>query len=361
MPAGNAQWGRLPSLPTRAKLGRAPHSRSLHLPSAKIPLMRPLALLLFAAALASAQPFKLEKQISLGDLDGRIDHLAIDLKTHRILLSALGSDSLMVIDVAGDKVLKSIGGQAEPQGTSYVPTVNRFYVANGKEGGKVHSYDAVTYKPTGEIGFGEDADNVRWDAAKKVLWVGYADGALASIDPATMKRTAPDIFIDGHPESFQLEKSGTRIFINCPDAREIIVLDREKRVILAKWPMTEFTKNFPMALDEPNHRVLVVSRKPAKLLSIDMETGKITSKNDCPGDSDDIFYDAARKRVYVAGGEGFLEAFQQNGPDAYQSLGKIKTGEGARTALFVADLNKIYLAVPKKPNQKPAVYVYTVN
>ena len=125
--------------------------------------------------------------------------------------------------------------------------------------------------------------------------------------------------------------------------------------------MTEFEKNFPMAIDEANHRVLVAARKPAKLLALDMETGKITSRNDCPGDSDDIFYDAARKRVYVAGGEGFIEAFQQNGPDAYQSLGKLKSGEGARTALFVPDLNRLFLAVPKKPNQNPAVNVYTVN
>jgi hypothetical protein len=323
--------------------------------------MRFAAVLFFAALSLAAQPFKLEKSIPLGDLDGRIDHLAIDIKTNRLLLSALGSDSLMVIDVAGDKILKSLGGQAEPQGTSYVADVNRIFVANGKEGGKLKSYDGTSYKPLGEIGFGEDADNVRWDAARKVVWVGYADGALAAVDPVSMKRIGPDIYIDGHPESFQLEKNGPRIFINCPDAHEIIVVDRDKRAILAKWPMTEFEKNFPMTLDEANHRVLVAARKPAKLLALDMDSGKITSRNDCPGDSDDIFYDAARKRVYVAGGEGFIEAFQQNGPDTYQSLGKLKSGEGARTALFVPALNRLYLAVPKKPNQNPAVNVYTVN
>ena len=126
--------------------------------------------------------------------------------------------------------------------------------------------------------------------------------------------------------------------------------------------MTELTKNFPMALDEANHRVIVVSRKPAKLVVMDMESGKIVAQLDCPGDSDDIFYDAARKRIYVAGGEGFLEAFAQKSADEYQSLGKIKTSDGARTALFVPDLNRIYLAVPHKGGNAGAeVRVYTVD
>jgi DNA-binding beta-propeller fold protein YncE len=322
--------------------------------------MRHFAVLLCAATAVCAQPFHLEKTIPLPGVEGRIDHLAMDVKGHRLLLSALGTDEVEVIDVAGGAILHKLPGMHEPQGTSYVPASNKIYVANGKDG-KLRIYDAASYKSAGEVEFGDDADNVRYDAAQKWLWVGYADGGLAAVDIATGKRVK-EIYIDGHPESFQIEKNGSRIFANVPDAREIEVVDRIQGKILAKWPMVELTKNFPMALDEANHRLIVACRKPAKLVVIDMETGKIVAQLDCPGDSDDIFYDAARKRIYVAGGDGTLEAFAQKSADEYQSLGKIKTAEGARTALFVPDMNRLYLAVPHKgANPRAEVRVYTID
>jgi DNA-binding beta-propeller fold protein YncE len=320
--------------------------------------MRFSILLLCAAAPLCAQ-FRLEKTIPLPGVEGRIDHLAIDVKGHRLLLSALGTDEVEVIDVEAGAIVRRLPGMHEPQGTGYVPASNKIYVANGKDG-KLRIYDAISYKPAGEVEFGDDADNVRYDAAHKWVWVGYADGGLSAVDIATGNRVK-DIYLDGHPESFQIEKNGARIFANVPDAREIEVIDRIQGKILAKWPMTELTKNFPMALDETNHRIIVICRKPAKLVVLDMESGKVIAQLDCPGDSDDAFYDAARKRIYVAGGEGFLEAFAQKSADEYQSAGKIKTAEGARTALFVPDLNRIYLAVPKKgSNPQAEVRVYTL-
>ncbi len=321
--------------------------------------MRLTVFLFCAVAGLCAQPFRLEKTIPLPDVEGRIDHLAMDVQHHRLLLSALGTDEVEVIDVQAGTIIHKLPGMHEPQGTGYVPAVNKIYVANGKDG-KLRIYDGTSYKPAGEVEFGDDADNVRYDAAHKWLWVGYADGGLAAVDTATGKRVK-EIYVDGHPESFQLEKNGTRIFANVPDAREIEVVDRLQGKILAKWPMTELTKNFPMALDEANHRVIVACRKPAKLVVLDMESGKVLTQLDAPGDSDDIFYDAARQRVYVAGGEGFLEAFAQKGANDYQSMGKIKTAEGARTALFVPDMNRIFLAVPHKgANPRAEVRVYTI-
>jgi hypothetical protein len=321
--------------------------------------MRLTLLLLCAAAPLCAQ-FKLEKTIPLPGVEGRIDHLAMDVKGHRLLLSALGTDEVEVVDVEAGKIIHKLTGMHEPQGTAYVPAANKIYVANGKDG-KLRIFDGVSYKPAGEVEFGDDADNVRYDVAHKLVWVGYADGGIASVDIATGKKLKA-ISVDGHPESFQIEQKGTRIFANIPDAKEIEVLDRLQGKILAKWPMTTLTQNFPMALDEANHRVFVVCRKPAKLVVIDMESGKVISQLDCPGDSDDMFYDAVRKRIYVAGGNGFLEAFAQKSADQYQSLGKVKTAEGARTGLFVPDLNRVYLAVPKKgANPQAEVRVYTID
>jgi DNA-binding beta-propeller fold protein YncE len=312
------------------------------------------------AAVASAQsPFRLEKTIPLPGVDGRIDHLTIDVHGKRLFLSALGNNTTEVVDVGGGKPLQSLPDMNEPQGASFVPGVGKLYVANGKSG-KLRIFGGSPLKSAGEVDFGEDADNVRFDAAHNLIWVGYQDGTLASMDVASNKRLT-NIYIDGHPESFQLEKGGTRIFANVPDAREIEVVDRKQGTILAKWVVPGAEKNFPMALDEANHRIFVGCRKPAKVLVMDMETGKVVAEFDCPGDSDDLFFDPVRKRLYVAGGEGFIEAFEQKGANEYHSLGKIQTAAGARTALFVPDLNRMYLAVPHKGNQGAEVRVYTVD
>jgi DNA-binding beta-propeller fold protein YncE len=318
--------------------------------------MKSLALLICAGTLA-AQPFKLEKSIPLPGVEGRFDHMAVDAAAQHLIVAALGNNTVEVIDLAGAKKLQSWSGMKEPQGVAYAADLKRIYVASGKDG-KLRIYDSGTLKPAGELAVGEDADNVRYEAAHKRVWVGHGDGALAAVDAAGKKIGA--ISLDAHPESFQFEKSGARIFANVPDASEIEVVDREKHTIIAKWPVKEAAANYPMALDEANHRLFAGCRKPAKVLVFNTDTGKVTAQVPCPGDTDDLFYDAARKRLYVAGGEGFLEAFDQKGPDEYRSIGKIATAPGARTGLYAPDLNRFFLAVPHRGNQGAEIRVYSV-
>jgi len=316
-----------------------------------------LFVLLCVPAFLQAQTFKLEKTVPLPGVEGRFDHFAADVAGKRVFVSALGNNTVEVIDIAGGKRLQTLTGMHEPQGVSYAPDLKKLYVANGKDG-KLRIFD-VSLKPAGQVDFGDDADNVRYDAAHKLVWVGYQDGAIASVDAAKGTKSG-QIALDAHPESFQLEKSGSRIFVNVPDAGEIEVLDRVKQLVSAKWAVKAAAANFPMALDESTHRMFVGCRKPAKVLVYDTESGRVVAEFSCPGDTDDVYFDAARKRLYVAGGEGFLEAFQQKSPDQYVSLGKIATASGARTAIYVPDWNRLILAVPHKGNQAAELRIYQV-
>ena len=318
--------------------------------------MKPLAVL-FCAGMLSAQPFKLEKTIPLPGVEGRFDHMAADTAAKHLVVAALGNNTVEVIDIAGGKKAQTWSGMKEPQGIAYAADLKRIYVASGKDG-KLRIYDSATLKPAGEIAVGQDADNVRYEAARKRIWVGHGDGALTAVD-ATGRKVAT-ISLDAHPESFQFEKAGPRIFANVPGAAEIEVVDREKQTILAKWPVKEAAANYPMALDEANHRLFAGCRKPAKVLVFDTDTGKVTAQVPCPGDTDDLFYDAVRKRLYVSGGEGFLEAFEQKGPDEYRSIGKLATASGARTGLYVPDLSQFFLAVPHRGNQGAEIRVYSI-
>jgi YVTN family beta-propeller protein len=287
--------------------------------------------------------------IPLPGVEGRFDHFAADPKGHRLFVAALGNDTLEVIDTDGGKRAGSISGLHKPQGVAFIPESGRIAVAGGDDG-TLRFYDAATLKQGAKIDGLEDADNVRYDAGAKRLYVGYGRGALAVIDAEKSMKIA-DIKLDAHPESFQLEKNGKRIFVNVPEADQVAVIDREKQLVIAKWPIEGAKANFPMALDEASHRLLVGCRKPAKLLVLDTETGKRVASIDVVGDTDDLFYDAASKRIYVSGGAGAITVVKQTIPDTYRALAEIKTAPGARTSFFLADSGVLYVAVPHRGAQ----------
>lgn len=311
-----------------------------------------------AVTLCAAGPDGLRQvqTISLPNVEGRIDHLGVDLQGQRLFVSALGNNTLEVLDLRQGKPLSSVKGLREPQGAFFVPKENKLFVADSDDG-TCMVFDGSSYKLLDTIHFSSDADNVRYDADANQIYVGYGEGALGVLDATSGKKVA-DIALKAHPESFRLEQSGPRIFVNLPEANHTIaVVDRTKRSVIATWHL-EDAANFPMTLDEADRRLFVVTRRPARLVVLDSESGKQVVSYPSVGDADDAFYDAAYKRLYISGGEGYIDIFDQRSPDSYQASGRIPTASGARTSLFVPELNRLYLAVPHRGNQKAEIRVY---
>jgi DNA-binding beta-propeller fold protein YncE len=307
------------------------------------------------AAAVAAQPLVLEQKIPLGEVRGRIDHLAVDLARDRLFVAELGNHSLGVVDLAGGKLLRRIGGLDEPQGVAYDPATDTVFVADGGDG-LVHRFTGAELTPLDTIQLGGDADNVRLDPKAGRVMVGYGEGALALIDAASGKPTT-EIRLPGHPESFQLERGGPRIFVNVPDAHQITVVDRVAGEQVASWGLADARANFPMALDERGGRLAVVYREPALLAVFDTRSGAPVTRLPACGDSDDVFFDAKRQRVYLSCGAGFLDVIQQRG-DTYEELAPIPTIPGARTALFVPERDRLYLAVRASGSEGAAVWVF---
>ncbi|MBO0797639.1 MAG: YncE family protein, partial [Blastocatellia bacterium] len=290
-------------------------------------------------------------------------HLAVDVPSQRLFLAALGNNTLEVIDLKAGKVIHSIKGLHEPQGVAFVPEANAVYVANGGDG-NCEAFAADSFAPLRNAKFSGDADNLRYDAEMKLLYVGYGGGALGlfggalGIFEAQTGKIVGEIKLPAHPEAFALEQSGPRIFVNLPRANQVAVIDRQSRAVVAHWPLTQAAANYPMALDESHHRLFIGCRRPARILVLDTNSGKTVKELVCVGDTDDVFYDAKNKRIYVSGGEGFISVFAQLDADRYQPIAKIPTAPGARTSLFVPALGRLYLAVPHRGKQASEVRVF---
>jgi len=298
----------------------------------------------------AARPLVLTEAISLEGVKGRIDHFG----------SALGNNTVEVIDISARTVLHTITGIPNPQGVVFSPEANKLFAASSK--GKLYIYDGTSFDLIKEIDFHSDVDNLRYDAANKRVYVGYGEdetGAIGAVDATTNGR------LGAHPESFQLETSGPNIYANLPDLKQIAVINRSTHAV-SRWPLT-LQMNFPMALDEADHRLFVGTRAPARLAVFDTNSGHMIAALPCVQDTDDLYYDAARKRIYVAGGEGFINVFQQKDADHYQLLSKIPSALGARTAGYFGkgrkSADRFYLAVPARAGRGAEVWIlwiYTV-
>lgn len=293
-------------------------------------------------------PLRLVQEIPLPGVQGRLDHFTIDPKRKRVIFSALGNNTVEVVDAFAGKVIHTIEGLSQPQGTLYVPEFDRLFVANA-EAGTVKVFDGSSFAPLASIDFGEDPDNLRYDAAARRVYVGYGEGAIGVIDPKTNQRLDINYKLDAHPEGYQLETNGARIFVNVADKKYVAVIDR-KSGRTSQWELGGAAANFPLSLDEAHHRLFVGTRKPSRLVVMNTDNGKVVASLPAAGDMDDLFYDAGRQRVYVPGGEGYISVYQQTDADHYVPMEKAVTSVGTRTGTFYVKRDRVYVAAPSHAN-----------
>jgi DNA-binding beta-propeller fold protein YncE len=298
-----------------------------------------------------------------------MDHLGIDVQGQRLFATAFDNHTLEVIDLKTGRQVHTISNLDEPQGAFYDAAKNRLFEANGGDG-TVKIFDGTTFQLLQTVTLDLDADNLRYDARSKHIVGGYGGekflagkvarpgdgGALAILD--SNGKIVGDIAMDAHPESFQLEKIGTRVFVNVPDKQEVEVADVAKRAVLARWPVT-CTTNFPMALDEAHHRLFVGCRMPARLAVFNTETGQIVASPAIVEHTDDLFFDVSKGRVYILG-EGFIEAWQEKDPDHYERIGRFPTPADGRTGLFVPELGELFETIPHHGQQGAEILVYEI-
>jgi YVTN family beta-propeller protein len=300
---------------------------------------------------------RLESEIALPGVEGRIDHLSADVAGQRVFVSALGNGTVEIVDVAHGKRTAEIKGLKEPQGVVYVSSNGAVYVAGGGDG-TVRSFDSHTLKPLHNVTLGEDADNLRYDAAHDQLLAGYGSGGIAALGLDLSQRA--NFALPVHPESFQLSADGQHLFVNLPDNHTIGSIDLASQTVNPAWSHPSAAGNFAMAFDGKIHRLFIPCRKPARLQTMNTDTGTISTWTMTVGDADDIFVDEVLRIVYVIGGDGFVDVLYVREHDALVSRAKVPTAPGARTGLYVPQWNKLLVAAPRQGTSEARLLVFAV-
>jgi DNA-binding beta-propeller fold protein YncE len=311
-----------------------------------------------AAAESGGAELQLKQTIPLPGVEGRIDHLDLDAANERLFVCALGNNTAEVLDLRKGERVHSISGLGAPQGLVYIPELNRLFVANDKSG-LCNIYDAKSFQLIGKVDFQDDADNVRYDSTTRQIYVGFGNGGIGVINATDGKRVG-SIKLAAHPEAFELEKRGRRIFVNVPNAGHVAVVDRDKGEVTATWKTDGASANFPMAFDEANHRLFIACRNPAKLVILNSDSGDVVANIDISSDPDDVFYDSKRHRIYAICGAGKIDIIEQTDANTYKAFTKIDTANGTRTGLFVAERDSLFVAVPHRGNQPAEIRCYQI-
>ncbi len=284
----------------------------------------------------------LERTIALPDVSGRIDHLALDPVNQRLAIAELGNGSVDILDLKTGAIAHRITGLSEPQGLGFDLGGGRLVVAEGGTG-NVTVFDAQTFARVATLALGADADDVRIDPRNGHAVVGFGSGGLAVID-VEAGRIISKTQLPAHPEAFEIDPATGRTFVNLPDARTIGVVDLDAARLETHWRLPVALWNFPMARDPGGHRIAVAFRAPARLVVFDTDSGAAIASHSLCGDSDDLYYDAPRKRLYAACGSGAVDTFGTEGGNLVR-MSHVETVPGARTALFSPELDRLFVAV----------------
>ncbi len=328
-----------------------------------------LAAIIFIGARTQSQetaPLKLVQTFKLPpDVKGNFDHFAIDLKGQRLFATPEGYKAVVVFDLKTGQLIRTMSGIEKPHAVLYREDVGRLYVTDG-EAGDLKIFDSTTYKLLSSVKLLEDADSIGYDPATKYLYIDNGGGdvhetfsMLSVVDTAAGKKLA-DIKVDGDTlEGMALEKSDPKMYVNNKAKNQVDVVDREKRAVVASWPVTKCNTNVAMAFDEANHRLFIGCRN-GQISVLDTQTGKQVSALPITKGVDDIIYDPASKRIY-ASCDGDADVYEQSDADHYKLLGKVATGPMGRTALLVPELKRYFVAVPLHGATNAEVLVFEVH
>jgi DNA-binding beta-propeller fold protein YncE len=312
------------------------------------------------------QPLRLVQTIVLPNTKGRLDHMDVDVKGKRLFVAGLENGTFEVIDLKAGKWVRSIPGFKKPQGALFVPALNKLFLASGDDG-MLRIFRGDTLKLLASVHLEPGPNRVVYEPKSKLVYVGYGGkdagkdyGEIGIVD-ARKDKLVGKIKVVAHPSELLLDKAGNTLFVFVSIASKLQVIDTNKRELVSTWPVSSQHPG-DAAFDESTSRLFIGTRAPAEMVVMDSKSGKEIVHLPTPESMDGVYFDAARKRIFVSGGRdlqvGSVYVYQQKDADHYEIIGKIPTRAGAGTSFWSPELNRYYVAAAATDQEPAALLVY---
>jgi DNA-binding beta-propeller fold protein YncE len=332
--------------------------------------LRPLIILtayliLTPSTWAQGKALELSQTIPLPDLhDGDFDHFAVDLQGHRLFVAAEENSTVLVFDLRTNRLLHKVTDLKAPHAILFREDLKKLFVVDG-DVPACKIYNSETYQPIMTIKLLNDADSMNYDPVTKYLYVvnggreAHVPYEFISVIDTTTDKLLTQMKIDSdHLEGLAIEKSSARMYVSIAGHDAIGVIDRKTLTLKETWSIADQgSQNTPVTLDEPDHRLFTVTRKPGKFLVLNTDTGKVIFSAPTVSHADDLTFDERMKRIYIAG-DGYLDVFKQSDPDHYELMERISTSYRAQTGFLVRELNTYFIAVPHHEQQSAEIRAY---
>src|SRR5437879_48655 len=267
----------------------------------------------------SAAPLRLVRTIPLPNVKGRLDHMDVDVKGKRLFVAGLENGTFEVVDLQPGKWVRSIPGFKKAQGALFVPELNKLFLASGDDG-MLRVFRGDTLELLDSIQLEPGPNRLVYEPKSKLVYVGYGGkdagkdyGEVGIID-ARQDKHVGDIKVVAHPSELLLDKAGKTLFVFVSIVSKLQVVDTNKRDVLSTWTVTS-QRPGDAAFDESTSRLFIGTRTPAEMVVMYSKSGKEVAHLPTPEGMDGVYFDGARKRVYVSGGRdlpvGFVYVYQQ--------------------------------------------------
>ena len=315
-----------------------------------------------AAAAQHSQPLTVLKTIPLPGVTGKFDHFAYDGASNRLFAAATGNHTIEVIDVPAGKVLQEISGLGKPHGVAWIADRGRLFVADGSLAA-LKVYEGTPFKLIATLPLSDDADDMVYDEATKLLYVGHGGSTAAAPGRVAVVDVIKLVIIDNlpmetHPEALEIDPVSHRIFVNVADAAKVAVIDGATHKVTARWPLTRAKDNVPLAFVPESQALLLGCRTPPTALLVNASDVKEIGSVPSSAGADDLFYDAASHRAYLIAGSGTVDVLEFRA-DKLRSIGEVETASGAKTGLLVPGLHQLFVGMPSVGSRPSQVRVFT--
>jgi len=324
------------------------------------------ALSIWAGALAlhaqTNSPLTLQRTLPLPQGTGKFDHFAVDLQANRLFIAAPGNHSVEVLDLNTGKVTETLAGLGKPHGLAWIAESNTLYASDGTQG-DLKIFSGSPLKQVKSVTLSDDADDLVYDAAGSLLYVGHggsdaANPARVAVIDTTSQTLLKELPVATHPEGLEIDNAKQRIFVNVADAAEVAVIDARTSSLAHPWKITRASDNVPLAFDQEHGVLFVACRTPARLVVLDGTSGRELADLPSATGADDLFYDAELHRIYLIAGGGEVDVYEIGADKAVRAIGVTKTSPGAKTGLFVPSQHALYVGVVATGGKEAEIRVY---